>query len=107
MNDNVRNDLIRGLSQEFSKMILPDEHAETYLFDESTGTYYCLTGKTQMALPEVQAAEQYFRKVFAGLYNKEDYEKRLYVSIAIEAINKMIASGKTVIKESELDQIES
>ena len=95
MTDATKENLIRGLYQEFNKTKLPDKENEKYLFDESTGTYYCLTGKSRMERPEIESAERYFRKVLSGLSGSGEYEKKVYIAIAIEAINKMLESNGT------------
>ena len=98
MNDiNNREKLIRELYNTMSKNQLPDTDSienKTYYFDESTGTFYMLTGRQQIDRPNIESAKKYFESVLKPISGSQvgtaNYEKALYCAIAIEAIDKLL-----------------
>ncbi|MCR5719369.1 MAG: hypothetical protein K6F84_02285 [Lachnospiraceae bacterium] len=93
-----RASIIRSLQNEFNKNSLPDikEYDPNGSFDESTGTFYGLTGRRQIMNAEAENAIRYFKGALQELSmdkaSTEDHIKAVYCSIAIEAISRTLES---------------
>lgn len=90
-----REKIIRELYNSMTKNQLPDAVEEKpYYFDESTGTWYMLTGRSHMDRPNIESAKKYFEDVLRPISGSPvgtpNYEKALYCAIAIEAIDRIL-----------------
>lgn len=94
-NTLEKEKLIKELYEHMTKSQLPDVAEEKpYYFDESTGTWYMMTGRSQIDRPSIECAKKYFedvlRPISGSLVGTPNYEKALYCAIAVEAINNML-----------------
>lgn len=88
----TKEEIIKDLYHSLTKPELPDQAGEKdYYFDEGTGTWYVLTGKTRIDRPTIELAKSYFTDILQPLKNSkagtETYQKALYCAVAIEAID--------------------
>ncbi len=96
----TKEEIIKGLYSDMTKNQLPDAKSEddTFYFDESTGTYYLLTGRAQMERPNIELAKKYFENAIIPLRHapagSDEFQKALYLAIAVEAIDKMLKGKK-------------
>ena len=91
----TKEEIITGLYRDLSKNRLPDLGEEKpYYFDEGTGTWYALTGKSQIDRPNVELAKKYFENAIIPIKRSpagsDDFQKALYCAIAVECIDKLL-----------------
>lgn len=96
INGEARDKTIRALYQELTANKLPNvnEKEKHYYFDESTGTYYSLTGKKQIERPNIELAKKYFESILGDCrttdLNSPNYQKACYLAIAIDCIETVL-----------------
>lgn len=95
-----REDTIKKLYSALTLNSLPDNKVEDkdYYFEEATGSYYKLTGKTTIERPVIDSAKKYFEDILRPMSNltpdNPQFQKALYIAIAIESINRMLNNKK-------------
>ena len=100
--EEQRDKTIRALYQEMMASRLPDasEKDKRYYFDESTGTYYMLTGKKQIEKPNIELSKKYFESILDDCKttdkNSPAYQKACYLAIAIDCIETVLQNGTEV-----------
>ena len=100
MTKATKEEIVKSLYMGLKKNELPDLKSELpFYYDEGTGTYYMLTGKSQMDRPNIELAKKYFedaiiplRRAVAGT---DDYRKALYCAIAVECIDHLLKEPKS------------
>ncbi len=98
MTYEEREKLIRKLNQNFNNTSLGSPNECEHDFDESTGTYYCLTGQMQIPERVVKTSLAFFRKEFNNCASDpEEYNKAVCLSVAIEAITNYLNTKETKI----------
>lgn len=99
-NETDREKIIRDLYGELTRNVLPNSinDNKNYYFEEGTGTWYMLTGKSKIDRPNIETAKRYFEDILKPIshctYGQPEYQKALYCAIAIEGIQRMLDSKK-------------
>lgn len=97
----TKEEIVKGLYAGLSKNRLPDTNVEDlpYYFDEGTGTWYLLTGKSQMDRPNMELAKKYFENALVPLRRapagSDEFQKALYCAIAVECIDRLLKERAT------------
>ena len=92
-----RESTIKALYSEIVRELPEANEEKTSFFDESTGTWYALTGRTQIDRLNVERARTYFSDV-VNKYSKAtpgtaDFEKALFCAIAVETISVYLSGN--------------
>ncbi len=89
------------IQQLYNEMVrdLPEVGSEKQsYFDESTGTWYALTGRTQIDGLNIERAKAYFQDALNRFKQSppgtSSFQKALYCAIAVEAIEQYLHNNK-------------
>ena len=97
-DNRSREETIRALYSGIVNQLPDTDDESSSFFDESTGTWYALTGRMQIDKLNIERAKTYFQNVVAksksAPVGTSEYERALFCAIAVEAIAKYLDEKK-------------